>query len=328
MAKLVTLIGGSGFVGRYIARAMAKQGWRIRVAVRRPNEALFVKPYGVVGQVEPMLCNIRDDASIRAALMGADAVVNCVGVLLENGKNTFEAVQREGGERVARLATEIGVLNFVHLSALGANAFSNSLYSQTKAEGEQAIFQHFPKAVILRPSIIFGAEDGFFNRFAAMSQYGPILPIVGAETRFQPVFVEDVARAAVLGILGRAEAGIYELGGPEICSFRALMEKMLQIIERRRLVLNVPFFVARLIAFGFDMVQLTTGGLVKNGMITRDQVKNLGVDNIVNPEAQTFADLEIEPIAMAAVLPDYLWRFRVSGQYAAIKSSADNLNSN
>ncbi|MDG2405488.1 MAG: complex I NDUFA9 subunit family protein [Paracoccaceae bacterium] len=325
MSKLVTIYGGSGFVGRYIARRLAKQGWRVRVAVRRPNEALFVKTYGVVGQVDLVPCNICDDASVLAALQGADAVVNCVGVLAENGKNTFEALQRDGAARVARLASEAKVVHLVQLSALGADSASPSQYSRTKAAGEQAVLAAFPTAVILRPSIIFGAEDAFFNRFAAMSQFAPILPVIGAGTRFQPVYVEDVAQAAVLGALGKAEPGIYELGGLEVFSFRKLMEKMLVVIQRRRLILNVPFFAARFMALGFDMMQKLTAGLLQNGIITRDQVKSLGSDNIVGVGAKTLADLNIEPVAMAAVLPDYLWRFRPSGQYAAIKDSAKNL---
>ena len=325
MSKLVTIYGGSGFVGRYIARRLAKLGWRVRVAVRRPNEALFVKTYGVVGQVEPVLCNIRDDVSVLAALKGADAVVNCVGVLAENGKNTFDALHRDGAARVARVAAEAGVAHLVHLSALGADSASPSHYSRTKAAGEQAVLAAFPTAVILRPSIIFGAEDAFFNRFAAMSQFAPILPVIGASTKFQPIYVDDVAQAAVLGALGTAEPGIYELGGPEVFSFRVLMEKMLLVIKRRRLILNVPFFVARLMGIGFDMMQKLTAGMLQNGIITRDQVKSLRSDNIVGVGAKTLADLKIEPVAMAAVLPDYLWRFRPSGQYATIKDSVQNL---
>ena len=232
MSKLVTIYGGSGFVGRYIARRMAKEGWRVRVAVRRPNEALFVKPYGVVGQVEPVACNIRDDASVRAAMRGADAVVNCIGILNRSGKNSFEAVQAEGAARIARIAAEEGVARLVHLSAIGADAESPSVYQQTKAAGEAAVLSAFPGAVILRPSIIFGNEDGFFNRFAAMTRFGPVLPVVGAGTRFQPVYVDDVAQAAVLGATGAAAPGIYELGGPDVATFRDLMRQMLQVIRR------------------------------------------------------------------------------------------------
>ena len=325
MSKLVTIYGGSGFVGRYIARRMAKEGWRVRVAVRHPNDALFVKPYGVVGQVEPVACNIRDDASVRAVMKGADAVVNCVGILNRAGRNTFDSVQAAGAARIARIAAEEGVANLVHLSSIGADTASASEYQRTKAAGEAGVIAAFPQAVILRPSSIVGNEDGFFNRFAAMTRMGPILPVLGAETRFQPVYVDDVAQAAVLGATGRAAAGVYELGGPDVDTFRGLMGRMLSVIQRRRLVLNIPFFVAGIMGGVLDLVQTVTGGLVRNGMITRDQVRNLRVDNVVAPEARGFAELGITPTAMGAVLPEYLWRYRPSGQYAAIKNSAKNL---
>lgn len=325
MSKLVTIYGGSGFVGRYIARRMAKAGWRVRVAVRRPNEALFVKPYGVVGQVEPILCNIRDDDSVRAALMGADAVVNCVGILVENGKNRFDAVQAEGPARIARLAAENGVKRMVQISAIGADMQAESDYAATKGEGEAGVLKYMPDAVILRPSIIFGPEDDFFNRFAGMTRLSPVLPVVGGDTKFQPVYVDDVAQAAAMGAMGDAPGGIYELGGPEVDTFRGLMQRMLEVIHRRRLVLNMPMWIARIMAFGFDMLQAMTFGLISNGMLTRDQVKNLTKNNVVAEDAKSFDDLGIRPVAMAAVLPDYLWRFRPSGQYDAIKDSAQNL---
>ncbi len=325
MAKLVTIYGGSGFIGRYIARRMAQQGWRVRVAVRRPNEALFVRTFGVVGQVEPVLCNLRDEASVRAAMVGAEAVINCVGILTQSGQNRFDAVQSEGAGRVARLAAELGVAHLVQLSAIGADAQAQSVYSQTKAAGEAAVLAHFPRAVILRPSVVFGAEDQFFNRFAGMARMSPVLPLVGPETRFQPVFVEDVAQAAVMGALGAAAPGIYELGGPEVASFRALMRQMLDVIGRRRLILGVPFFVARIMAGTLDLVQTLSLGLISNTVLTSDQLANLARDNIVGPEVRTLADLGIEPVPMAAVLPEYLWPYRPSGQYADIKQSAKNL---
>jgi NADH dehydrogenase len=325
MSRLVTIYGGSGFVGRYIARRMAKAGWRVRVAVRNPNEAIFVKPYGVVGQVEPIFCNIRDDASVRAAMLGADAVVNCVGILSEVGKNRFETVQAEGPERIARIAAEEGIARMVHVSAIGADETSDSDYARTKALGEAGVLAHIPDAVILRPSIIFGPEDQFFNRFAGMTRLGPVLPVVGPDTLFQPVYVDDVAQAAEKAITGRVEGGIYTLGGPEVRSFRELMQLMLDVINRRRLVIGIPFFAARIMAFGFDMLQTLTAGLIRNGMITRDQLKNLRRDNVVGEGDKTFADLGIEPVALAAILPEYLWRFRPSGQYDAIKKSAKNL---
>lgn len=325
MSKLVTIYGGSGFVGRYIARRMAKDGWRVRVAVRRPNDALFVKPYGVPGQVEPVPCNIRDDASVRAVMTGANAVINCVGILNRSGKNTFDSVQAEGAARVARIASDLGIAHLVQISAIGADKTSASDYARSKAKGEDAVLAAFPDAVILRPSVIFGSEDQFFNRFAGMAAMSPILPVVGADTRFQPVHVDDVAQAAVLAASGAAAPGVYELGGPDVATFRDLMHKMLGVIRRRRLVVNVPFFVARIMGGVFDLIQALTLGLIENKMLTRDQVKNLARDNVVTAGAKGFADLGIEPTSIDAVLPEYLWRYRPSGQYAAIKESAKNL---
>ena len=324
MSNLVTIFGGSGFVGRYIARRLAQDGWRIRVACRNPNEAGFVRPYGVVGQVEPVLANIRDDASVRAVLRGADAVVNCVGTFDARGRNSFDAVQAEGATRVARIAAEEGVARMVQLSAIGASAASDSEYARSKAAGEAGVLAHMPGAVILRPSVIFGTEDQFFNRFAGMARLGPVLPVVGAATRFQPVWVDDVAAAAQMGVLGTAPAGIYELGGPEAATFRDLMAMMLRIIRRRRLVLNIPFPVARVMADAFALGNRLSFGLLPM-TITPDQVRSLRVDNIVAEGARGFADLGIAPAAPEAILPEYLWRFRPSGQYTAIKESARNL---
>lgn len=324
MAKLVTIFGGSGFVGRYIARRMAKEGWRVRVAVRRPNEALFVKPYGVVGQVEPILANVRDDDSVRAAIRASDAVVNCVGTFDVGGKNNFQAVQNEGAARISRIAAEEGVTTFVHISAIGADAGGESLYAQSKGQGEAAVLEAFPNAMILRPSVIFGPEDNFFNRFAGMSRMSPVLPVAGADTRFQPVYVDDVARAAVLGAQGEAH-GVFELGGPDIGTFRELMQRMLDVVRRRRLILNIPFFVANIMGASFDLLSKLTGGLFTNSILTRDQVRSLHSDNVVADDAQTLADLGIQATAMDAVLPDYLWPYRPSGQFSNIKESAKNL---
>ena len=324
MSKLVTIFGGSGFVGRYIARRMAQNGWRVRVAVRNTNEAMFVRTYGAVGQVEPVFCNIRDDSSVAAVTQGADAVVNCVGVLAELRKNTFAAVQAEGATRIARVAAAMGVARMVQLSAIGASDTSASAYARTKAAGEQGVLDHMPDAMILRPSIIFGAEDEFFNRFAGMTRLGPVLPVIGADTRFQPVYVDDVAAAAVMGVLGEVPGGIYELGGPDVATFRELMQTMLAVVRRRRMILNMPFWAARIMAGGFNILRVVSLGLV-TPPVTRDQVANLAVDNVVSDGAKGFADLGITPTAMMAVLPDYLWRFRPSGQYDVIKESAKNL---
>ena len=324
MSELVAIYGGSGFVGRYIARRMAKAGWRVRVAVRRPNEAMFVKPYGAVGQVEPVLCNIRNEASVSAAMAGADAVVNCVGTFDEFGPNNFIAVQAEGAERIARLAAAQGIARMVQISAIGADPESGSGYSRTKAAGEAAVLRHMPRAVILRPSVVFGPEDRFFNRFALMARYGPVLPIIGANTRFQPVYVDDLASAAVKGALGQAQPGVYEIGGPEVRTFRALMHSMLNEIQRRRLVVALPFWLGSAMAVATGFLNFLTLGIAPQ-VVTRDQVKGLRSDNVVAEGAKGLSDLGVEATAMAAVLPEYLWRFRPSGQYAAIKNSAKNL---
>ncbi|MBM3611978.1 MAG: complex I NDUFA9 subunit family protein, partial [Alphaproteobacteria bacterium] len=321
MAGLVTIFGGSGFVGRYVARRMAQAGWRVRVAVRRPNEAIFVRTYGVPGQVEPVACNIRDDASVAAALSGAEACVNCVGILAEAGANRFDAVHAEGAGRIARAAAAAGVGRLVHVSAIGADPEGPSAYAQSKAAGEAAVRAAFPAAVILRPSIIFGPEDQFFNRFAAMTRSSPVLPVVGGATRFQPVHVDDVAAAAEHAIRAGAAPGIYELGGPEALSFADLMRRMLVEIRRRRIVLDLPFWVARPIATVLDGVQAATLGLVRNGMLTRDQLRSLGRDNVVAADARGLADLGVAPTPMSAVLPGYLWRHRPAGQFEALKES-------
>lgn len=324
MAKLAVIFGGSGFVGRYIARRLAADGWRLRVAVRNPNEAGFVRPYGAVGQVEPVACNIRDEASVARALTGAEVAINCVGLLEETGKNTFDAVQEDGAERIARLAAAEGVARLVHISAIGADADSDSAYARTKAAGEAAVLRHMPQAVILRPSIIFGPEDEFFNRFGGMARNAPVVPVIGANTRFQPVYVDDVAQAATLATEGKAPAGVYELGGPEVATFRELMEQMLHTIRRRRLILGLPFWVGSLMGSAFGLGKKLSLGLLP-APITTDQVANLRHDNVVSGTHPGFADLGIEPVAMEAILPDYLWRFRPSGQYSEIKESAKNL---
>ena len=326
MSKLVTIYGGAGFVGRYITRRLAQDGWRIRVAMRRPNEALFVKPYGAVGQVEPVACNIRDDASVRAAMRGADVVINCVGIMNGLGRNSFDAVQNQGAGRIARIAAAEGVARLVHLSAIGADAGSDSQYLRSKAEGEAAILAAFPQAVILRPSVIFGPEDRFFNRFAGMARFTAVLPLVGADNKFQPVYVDDVARAAVAAVYDEAAVGIYELGGADVASFRDLIKMTLRIIRRRRLVVNLPSALAGLAAIGCDSAQILTGGLIENRILTRDQLRILlRHDNIVSPGAKGLADLGVTPTSTEAVVQEYLWRHRPAGQYEAIKESAKAL---
>ncbi|QDC07924.1 complex I NDUFA9 subunit family protein [Oceanicola sp. D3] len=325
MSKLVTIYGGSGFLGRYIARRLAKQGWRVRAAVRRPNEAGFLRPYGVVGQVEPIFCNIRDDASVAQAMQGADLVINCVGVGGTYGKNNMDAVHVDGAGRIARIAAEQGVEGFVHVSAIGADADGPSDYYRTKGEGEAAVREALENAVILRPSLMFGPEDGFINLYASMSRFGPVMPVIGAGTKVQPVFVDDVAAAAEKAALGEAAPGVYELGGPEVLTIRALVEKVLKIIRRKKILIAQPNFVARLLAGSLDLAQTLTGGLFTNSLINRDQVKSLSVDNVVGDGATGFEALDVQPTPMEAELPDYMWKFRPSGQYDAIKESAGKL---
>ena len=323
--KLVTIFGGSGFVGRYVARRMALAGWRVRVAVRRPNEALFVRTYGAVGQVEPILANIRDDASTAAVIAGADAVINCVGILVQSGPQKFDPVHAEGAGRIARLSAEAGVSRLVHISAIGADAGAESLYSQSKAEGEAQVLSHFPEAVILRPSIVFGTEDQFFNRFAQIAKLSPVIPLVGAGTRFQPVHVDDVAAAAEVAATGAAAAGVYELGGPDVETFADLIDRMLVSVRRTRIKLPLPFFAGAIQGAIFDAVQALTLGLFTNTILTRDQVRSLKVDNVVAEGAKGLSDLGITPTAMEAVLDDYLYAHRPYGQYTALAESSRQL---
>lgn len=324
MMQLATILGGSGFVGRYVARQLAQEGWRVRVACRRPNEALFVRTYGVVGQVEPVQANIRHEGSVREVVAGADVVVNCVGILAEAGANRFGAVQAEGAATAARAAAAAGARRFVQISAIGADEGSPSDYARTKAEGERRVREAFPAAAILRPSIVFGPEDQFFNRFASMARFSPVLPVVGGSTRFQPVYVDDVAEAAKLAATGRAAPGVYELGGPDVDTFRELMQVMLGVIRRRRLVVNVPFPVARLMGRAFDGLGRITFGLAPQPL-TLDQVRNLARDNVVSGRHPGFEALGVQPRSMEAILPEYLWRFRPAGQYAVLREGAERL---
>ena len=315
----VTVFGGSGFLGRHIVHALARRGCRVRVAVRRPNDAMFLRPMGVVGQVEPVQANIRDDASVKAALMGADAAVNLVGILYESGKQTFEAVLAEGAGRVARAVAEAGVARFVHVSAIGADEESPSAYGRGKAAGEKAVREAVPGAAIVRPSIVFGPEDDFFNRFAAMARLSPALPLVGGgRTKFQPVYVKDVAEG-VTRLLERPEAGgrVYEFGGPQVLTFRELMEELLRVTERRRILAPLPVPLAKLISYGTQFIP--------NPPLTPDQVRQLGTDNVVSEEAalqkRTLEGLGIAPTALDLVLPTYLYRFRKTGQFARASAS-------
>ncbi|TRW99420.1 complex I NDUFA9 subunit family protein [Paracoccus sp. M683] len=325
MAKLVTIYGGSGFVGRYVAQEMAHRGWRVRIAVRRPDEALFTRTYGAVGQVIPVLCNIRDEASVRLAMQDADAVINCVNLTGKQGKSTFETVLVDGAAHVARLSAQLGVPRIVHISGIGVDPQSPSKYVAAKARGEAAVLKARPDAVVLRPSVIFGTEDHLFNRFAGMTRLGPVVSIAGGNTLMQPVFVEDVAEAAATALEGKAGPGIYELGGPDVMTVGEIMQMTLKAVDRRRAVVNLPFWLAGIAAGVLDAVQVVSGGLIRNKILTGDQLHLLRHDNIVSEGARGFSDLGIQPTAPEAVIDSYLWRFRPSGQYDAIKDSAKNL---
>jgi uncharacterized protein YbjT (DUF2867 family) len=306
---LATLFGGSGFIGRYVVANLARKDWLVRVAVRRPDEALFLKTAGVPAQVTPVAANVRDRASIARAVAGADAVVNLVGILHESGRQRFQAVQAEGPRLIAEEAARAGARHLVHISAIGADANSNSNYARTKAEGEAAVRQAFPAATILRPSIVFGPEDGFFNRFARMTLLSPALPLIGGgKTRFQPVYVGDVAAAVVRAIESPAAAGqTYELGGPKVYSFADLMRMMLREINRTRLLVPLPFALASLM-----------GGVMQclpSPQLTADQVRQLKRDNVVSGSLPGLAELGITPTAVEAILPTYMDRYRARGYY-------------
>lgn len=310
--RLVTVFGGSGFLGRNVVRALAMRGYRVRAAVRRPDLAGFLRPFGMVGQVHAVQASVRYPSSVAAALHGAVAAVNLVGILSERGKQTFEAVQATGAANVAAAVAGAGIDNFVHVSAIGADPESNSIYFRTKAEGEAAIRAAVPGAIIMRPSIQFGPGDSFLSRFANMARVSPVLPIVGPDTRFQLVYAADVAEAIAHAVDGNVGPGaIYELGGPEILTFRETMERLLQVIDRRRPIVSLPFGVARLAA---PILQRLPGRV-----ITSDQVRQLRHDVIVSDEAiaghRTLRDLGVEPTALASVLPSYLYHNRPHGQF-------------
>lgn len=325
MAKLVTIFGGSGFVGRQVAQQMARDGWRVRVAVRRPDEALFTRAYGVVGQVVPVLCNIRDEASVRAALSGADAAVNCVNILHPQGKSNFTTVFETGAEIVARLSAEMGVARLVHLSGLGIDPESKSRYIASKSRGEAAVLAARADAIVLRPSVIFGPDDNFYNRLAPMTRRGPFMPLMAGHVRMQPVYVEDVAQAAAKGATGEAAPGIYELGGPDVLTMRQISEQVMKSVGRKKLLLPVPKGAARIGATMLDIAQMLTGGLFTNSILSRDQLLLLTRDNIVGGGHPGFAELGIQPVSAEAVIDSYLWPFRPSGQYHTSNQSAKNM---
>jgi NADH dehydrogenase len=311
---LVTIYGGSGFIGRHVVRAIAKTGARMRVAVRRPELAGHLQPLGGVGQINAVQANVRFPDSLLAAADGADAVINLVGILFPTGKQTFHAVQDEGARHVAEAARAAGARAFVHVSAIGANPNSASAYARSKAEGEIAVTEVLPGSIIIRPSIVFGPEDDFFNRFAKLARIAPALPLIGGgRTRFQPVFAGDVAKAVIAALTGKAHAGApYELGGPEVLTLKEVMQRVLAYTMRRRLLVPEPFWLAKLQAFFLQ--------LLPTPPLTIDQVRLLETDNVVSESAKqsgrTLEGLGIEPVAVAAVVPDYLEQFRPRGQFS------------
>ena len=311
--KLVTVFGGSGFIGRYIVRSLARRGYRVRVAVRRPDLAEHVQPLGVPGQIMPVQANLRYRWSVDRAVEGADAVVNCVGILHQSGAQTFDAVQTFGPRAVAEAARAAGIKRVVHISAIGADADAESGYARSKAAGEKGMFETVPEAIVLRPSVVFGPEDDFFNRFADMARISPVLPLIGGgETKFQPVYVADVAEAVARAVDGDAKEGtVYELGGPDIKSFRECMEDLLTVVRRKRLLVSIPF--------GAASIQAQFLQLLPKPLLTVDQVRQLKVDNVVSEAAikdgRTLKGLGVEAHTLAAILPTYLGRFRLHGQY-------------
>ncbi|HEY1613999.1 MAG TPA: complex I NDUFA9 subunit family protein [Rhizomicrobium sp.] len=312
MRSLVTVFGGSGFIGRYTVRALANAGHRIRVCVRRPNLAIYLPPMGHVGQIQLVRTNVTDPQAVEAALRGADAAVNLVGILYETGRQRFQSLHAEAAANIGAAAQRAGVRRLVHVSALGANPESTSSYARTKAEGEERVRQAFSAATILRPSIVFGPEDRFFNRFAALARISPVLPLIGGgRTRFQPVYVGDVAEAVLKCISSeQASLRLYELAGPKTYTFREILELILAETHRRRLLVPISFSLAA--------AKATVLGLLPKPLLTRDQVELLKHDNVAESGAPGFANLGIRPETVESIIPNYLWRFRREGQFEQV----------
>lgn len=313
--NIVTVFGGSGFLGRHVVRALCRQGWRVRVATRRPHLAGDVKLAGDVGQVQLVQANVRNRASIKRALENADAVVNLVGILAERGSQSFQGTQALGAANIAQLAAEAGISKFVHMSAIGASDKSRSRYAQTKAEAEASVREAIPTATILRPSILFGPEDGFFTRFAEMARLSPVLPLIGASTKFQPIYVADVAQA-VANALSRPDAAgkTFELGGPRIYTMKQLLQYITRTIDRPRMLLPLPIPVAA--PLGYVIGALSRLNPFFGPPLTGDQVQLLKDDNIVSSGAGTISDLGVTTLeTVESITPTYLWRHRPHGQF-------------
>ena len=315
MLGLITVFGGSGFVGQYVVRALARRGFRVRVAVRKPNLTPQLKVMGDVGQVELAYCDVRDPTHVTRALRGATGVVNLVGVLFESGRQTFQALHEDAAGQIARAAAAQGVTTFVQMSALGSDPASPSAYGRSKAAGEAAVRAAIPTATILRPSIVFGPEDDFFNRFAAMTPFLPALPLFGGgDTKYAPIYAGDVGEAVATILADPALGGCtYELGGPGVYSFKALLELMLREVDRRRILLPLPFSVGGVIAAIGD---LQSKLVPMAPVLTTDQLAMLKTDNVPADGAPGLSVLGVPPTALEAVLPTYLWRFRKGGQFA------------
>jgi len=326
--RLATVFGGSGFIGRHIVRALARDGWRVRVAVRRPDLAGFLRPLGAVGQVEAVQANLRYPDSIRAAIEGADAVVNAAGVKRQSGRQSFEAVHVFGAGEIARAAATLGVGALVHVSGIGADPNSDNPYIASKGRAEAAVRDAFPAATVLRPSVVFGPEDEFFNRFAALARFLPVLPVFGGgATKLQPVYVGDVALAAARALdNGGADGRTFELGGPEVLTLREAMERTLSIIERRRALAPIPFGLARLVARATEIASAVSLGLFPEVLIaTRDEIALLRHDNVVSATAvadgRVLSGLGVAAQGVEAIAPSYLYRFRKTGQYASSRTA-------
>ena len=325
MRGLVTVFGGSGFIGRHVVRALARSGRRVRVVVRNPHVSGNLRLAGDTGQVDVRAGDLRRPDTAAAALEGAEACVNLVGLLQQSGSQTFQALQAEGARTLAEAAAANGVRRFVQISAIGADADSASEYARTKAAGEEAARAAIPTAVVLRPSIAFGPEDDFFNRFAGMARISPALPLIGADTRFQPVYVGDVARAVTAALTDeRALGQTYELGGPGVFTFRELLEMVLRITGRRRALLPIPLFAARPLGQAFDLVRKVAP---IPAPITADQVSLLAEDNVASGAYPGLQALGVTPTSLDAILPTYLWRFRKGGQWADVSAGAGLLAS-
>lgn len=311
--QLVTIFGGSGFIGRHIVQKLAHQGHRIRVAVRRPDLAGHLQPLGNVGQIMAVQANVRYPASLESACQNADIVINLTGVLASHGSQSFEAVHEFGAQAVARAAKKTGAQQFIHMSAIGADENSPSAYGRSKAIGEKNTKTEFPAATIIRPSIVFGPEDDFFNKFAEMARFSPVLPLIGGgTTRFRPVFVGDIAEAVATIINNTDHMGkTFELGGPEVLSFRQLLEFILKTVDRKRILLPIPWFAAKILG--------SVLGILPNAPLTRDQVLMLQSDNLISDlarkENRTLEGLAIDPETIAAQVPAYLYRYKKFGQF-------------